>query len=148
MSARSTRSDANQVSYATALHRFRRADAVDRPTFYQNYKSAIGSAEQASEAIIHAAIEAGAGDQPIIAYVTDDFCSAVNAFMTTSFGRNSDAGSKPKRGDELRALEENTSIQAQTLGHRVHQLRVKIDGDRGGALERLRQWLASAWPGR
>ena len=62
-SARSTRKDANQRSYEEALHKFRRADAVDRPTFYQNYKCAISTASRASEAIIRAAIEAGARDQ-------------------------------------------------------------------------------------
>lgn len=144
-SARSTRTGANDLSYAAALQKFRRADAVDRPTFYQNYKSAISAAERASEAIIQAAIEAGARDQPLIAYVTDDFCSAVNAFMTTSFGRTAEAGTTPRRGDELRALEENTCIQAQSLGQRVHDLRARNEGDRDGAFDRLCGWLASAW---
>jgi hypothetical protein len=144
-SARSTRSDANQTSYEAALHKFRKAEAVDRPTFYQNYKCAISSAERASEAIIRAAIDAGAGDQPIVAYVTDDFCSAVNAFMMTSFGHASEAGKKAKCFDELRLLERNTRIQAQALGQRVPELRAKVDSDRGGAFERFGKWLASGW---
>jgi hypothetical protein len=144
-SARSTRSNANRHSYEAALHKFRRADAVDRPTFYQNYKSAISSAEQASEAIILAAIEAGARDRPIVEYVTDDFCSAVNTFMMTSFGNSSEAGKKAKCFDELRALETNTRIQAQALVHRVPELRAKVDSDRGGAFDRLGKWLASSW---
>src|SRR6187397_393304 len=79
-SARDERSDANQVSYSAALRKFREPGAIDRPTFYQNYKSAMSSADRASETIIRAALEAGARDQPIVAYVMDDFCTAVNAF--------------------------------------------------------------------
>lgn len=136
-SARSARRNSNQLSYDAALRQFVTADAVDRPTFYRNYKSAMASAAQASEAIIDAAMEAGASDRRIVEYVTDDFCSAVNGFMKTSFGR----GQKAKRADELRVLEENTNIQAQALGQRVQQLRARVDNDRGGALERLLRWL-------
>ena len=96
-SARSARGDANQLSYAAALQKFRTADAVDRPTFYQSYKGAMSSATRASEAIIEAAIDAGAPDQQIVAYVMDDFCSAVNGFMRTSFGRDSQTGQNAKR---------------------------------------------------
>lgn len=145
MSARSARTDTNRLSYTSALQKFRGADAVDRPTFYQSYKVAISSAELASEAIIHAALEAGAKDQPIIAYVKDDFCGAVNAFMSTSFGRRPAAANRPQRSDELRALEENTSIQARALEHRVPELRIRFEGDRGGAVERLCRWLARIW---
>lgn len=144
-SARSKRSDANERSYEATLHKFRRADAVDRPTFYQNYKCAISSASRASEAIIRAAIEAGARDQPIVAYVTDDFRSAVDVFMMTSFGHDLETGKKAKRFDELRALEQNTRIQAEALIQRVRELREKFAGDRGGAFERLRTWFASGW---
>jgi len=144
-SARSTRSDANQHSYEAAIHEFRSPDAVDRPTFYQNYKCAISSASRASEAIIRAAIEAGARDRPIVAYVTDDFCSAVNVFMMTSYGRDLETGMKAKRFDELRALEKSTRSHAQTLVHRVPELRAKIDSNRGGAFERLCKWFASSW---
>lgn len=145
--ARSARSSANQLSYDAALLKFRTADAVDRPTFYQNYKSAMSSAAQASEAIIEAAIEAGARDQQIVAYVTDDFCSAVNAFMRTSFGSDSQTGHKSRRADELRVLEGNTDIQARGLGHRVHELRARVDEERGGPLQRLGRWLSSTWTG-
>jgi hypothetical protein len=145
MSARTTRSDANELSYSAAIHKFRRADAVDRATFYQSYKSAIASAELASDAIIQAALQAGARDQPLIAYVEDDFRGAVNAFMTASFGHSPAAVHRPLRGDELRALEKNTSIQAQAVGSRVHQLRERFEGDRGGAVARLCRWLASTW---
>ena len=144
-SVRGKRSDTNEHSYKAALHKFRKADAVDRPTFYQNYKCAISSASLASDAIILAAIEAGARDQPIIAYVTDDFCSAVDVFMMTSFGRDLETGKKAKCFDELRALEKNTRIQAQATAVRVQELRAKIDSDRGGAFARLRSWLASGW---
>lgn len=139
-SARSERSDANQVSYDAALRKFREPNAIDRPTFYQNYKSAMSSAARASESIIQAAIEAGARDPQIVEYVTDDFCTAVNAFMSTGFGRDSEL--KPsKRRDELRVLQENTSVQAQALSHRVRELRAGIEREAHGAFQRLRQWL-------
>jgi hypothetical protein len=143
-SARSERSDANQVCYGAALRKFREPNAIDRPTFYQNYKSAMFSADRASETIIRAAIAAGAADQPIAAYVIDDFCSAVNTFMMTGFGRAAETGTV-KRGDELRALQENTSVQAQALGQRVRELRTKLECDQGSALERLGRWLGNVW---
>jgi len=141
--ARSERSNSNQLCYNAAIHKFRQAGAVDRPTFYQNYKSAMSSAERASEVIIHAAIEAGAADRPIVAYVTEDFCAAVNGFMLTSFGQESEAGPKAKRRDELRMLQENTSVQAQTLTQRVRELRSRAERDQLGPFERLRHWLGS-----
>lgn len=140
-SARSARSDANQVAYDSLVHKFRRADAVDRPTFYQKYKGAVTSAEQASEAIIKAAIEAGAKDPAIVEYVTNDFSSAVSSFMMTSFGHSPDATRKARRQGELQALEENTSVQAQTLGHRVQELREEVERNRAGVFERLKLWL-------
>jgi hypothetical protein len=140
-SARSARTDTNQVAYDSLVHKFRRADAVDRPTFYQNYKGAVTSAERASEAIIKAAIEAGAKDLAIVAYVTDDFSSAVSSFMMTSFGQSPDANQKARRQGELHALEENTSVQAQTLEHRVQELRDEIERNRAGVFERLKLWL-------
>jgi hypothetical protein len=142
--ARSERSNSNQLTYGAAIRKFRQAGAVDRPTFYQNYKSAMSSAERASEAIIHAAIEAGAPDQAIVAYVTEDFCAAVNGFMLTSFGQESEAGPKAKRRDELRMLQENTGVQAQTLNQRVRELRSRSERDQIGAFERLRQWLGGS----
>lgn len=140
-SARSARTDTNQVAYDSVVHKFRRADAADRPTFYQNYKAAVTSAERASEAIIKAAIEAGAKDLAIVAYVTDDFFSAVSSFMMTSFGRSPDASQKARRQGELQALEENTSVQAQTLEHRVQELREESERSRTGVFERLKLWL-------
>ena len=142
-SARSARGDANQLSYAAALQKFRTAEAVDRPTFYQNYKSAMSSATRASEAIIEAAIDAGASERQIVAYVIEDFCSAVNGFMRASFGRDSPASRNGSRADELRTLESNTNIQAQALGHRVRELRARMETERGGAFERIRRWLGS-----
>jgi hypothetical protein len=141
-SARTARTDTNQLAYESVVHKFQRAHAVDRPTFYQNYKSAVTSAEQASEAIIKAAIEAGAKDLAIVAYVIDDFHSAVNSFMMTSFGQSPDANQQARRRAELLALEDNTSVQAQTLGHRVHELRSEVERNRAGVLERLKLWLA------
>src|SRR6476620_11866943 len=144
-SARDERSGANQVSYSAALRKFREPGAIDRPTFYQNYKSAMSSADRASETIIRAALEAGARDQPIVAYVMDDFCTAVNAFMMTGFGGNAETGQKPRRGEELRVLQENTSVQAQGIGHRVRELRNRLERDQGGTFDRLRQWLGNLW---
>jgi hypothetical protein len=144
-SARSARSDANQLAYDRAVHKFRRADAVDRPTFYQNYKGAMTSAERASEVIMKAAIEAGAGDQSIVAYVTDDFCSSVCSFMRTSFEQRPDARHTAKRRDELQLLEDNTSVQAQALAHRVQALRSEAERDQPGRLDRIRHWFADVW---
>jgi len=141
-SARTVRTDTNQLAYESVVTKFRRAHAVDRPTFYQNYKGAVTSAEQASEAIIKAAIEAGAQDLAIVAYVTNDFYSAVSSFMMTSFGQSPDANQNARRRDELLALDDNTSVQARTLEYRVQQLRTEVERDRTGMLERLKQWLA------
>jgi hypothetical protein len=141
---RSARARENQAVYQAALGKFRRADAIDRATFYQNYKSAMSSAKRASEDIIKAAVEAGARDQQIIAYVLDDFCTSVDGFMMTSFGHDSETGQKTKRSDELRVLKENTGFQARALGRRVRELRTKVENDRG-AFAKVRRWLSSTW---
>ena len=141
-SARSLRTDTNQLAYAGVVSKFRKAHAADRPTFYQNYKGAVTSAEQASEAIITAAIEAGAKDLAILAYVTDDFFSAVSSFMMTSFGQSPDAGQQARRRGELLALEDNTSVQAQALCQRVQHLRSQAERERASPFERLKHWLA------
>jgi hypothetical protein len=140
-SARSARTDTNQLAYASVVNKFRKAHTADRPTFYQNYKGAVTSAEQASEAIIKAAIEAGAKDLAIVAYVTSDFHDAVSSFMMTSFGQSPDEAQKTRRRDELLALEDNTSVQAQALTHRVQQLRSENERNQTGMLERLKLWL-------
>jgi hypothetical protein len=141
-SAHTARTDINQLAYESVVNKFRRAYAVDRATFYQNYKGAVTSAEQASEAIIKAAIEAGAKDLAIVAYVTDDFYSAVSTFMMTSFGQSPDASQKARRKDELLALDDNTSVQAQSLSQRVQQLRTEVERDQtAGIFERLKLWL-------
>jgi hypothetical protein len=144
-SAHSTRSDTNRLAYDKAVHKFRRAETVDRPTFYQNYKGAMTSAERASEVIMKAAIEAGAGDQSIVAFVTDDFCSSVGSFMRTSFGQSPDARRTAQRRDELQVLEDNTSVQAHALAHRVQELRSEVERDQPGPVDRLRHWFAGVW---
>jgi len=125
--AQGLRGDANQLAYRRAVAKFRRAYSVDRPTFYQNYKGAMSSAERASETIMKAAIDAGARDVPIIAYVIDDFASSVSAFMMTSFGHGPDAALKARRRDELLNLESNTSVQARALSQRLGVLRAEVE---------------------
>jgi len=125
--AQDLRLGANQLAYRCAVDRFRKAYAVDRATFYQNYKGAVSSAERASETIMKAAIEAGARDVPIIAYVVDDFSSSVSSFMMTSFGHGPDAVLKARRRDELSSLESNTAVQARALGERLGMLRAEAE---------------------
>jgi hypothetical protein len=138
--ARSARGHTNQRAYERAVNLFRRAHAVDRPTFYQNYKGAMASAETASETIMKAAIEAGAKDVAIVAYVTDDFFTSVNAFMMSSFGSGPDAGQQARRRDELQNLELNTKVQSQTISQRVQVLRDEVERANPSSFGRLLYW--------
>jgi hypothetical protein len=139
-SARDARGHTNQRAYERAVNLFRRAHAVDRPTFYENYKGAMASAETASETIMKAALEAGAQDPAIVAYVTDDFFTSVNSFMLSSFGNGPDAGQQARRRDELQNLEVNTKVQSQTISRRVQVLRDELERANPSSFGRLLYW--------
>ena len=141
--ARNARNDAADSVFFDERGKAGRDHLIPRSGMHRVYDVSMVEAEKAADAIMVAAIEAGAKDGPLVEYVIHDYNQSVHARMMSGFGHGHGWAHRRR---EIQSLDQNASVKSALARHRVKILRDDYERNRPTAFDRYERSLKSNRP--